>query len=154
MGTLVIAGAGGELEDKVKDAARQMSNVEYLGRLTREEVLGQLRKSRAAVLPSRWEENNPMSILEARTLGIPVIVSDLGGLPEMVADGVDGKVVSAGDVARLCGAVRSLAADRTTAEAFGRAGYERFCRDNTATVHYDALMEAYAAATARRRNFS
>jgi glycosyltransferase involved in cell wall biosynthesis len=146
MGTLVIAGAGGELEPKVRQVAGELPNVEYLGRLSRDEVLMQMRKSRAAVLPSRWDENNPMSILEARTLGIPVIVSDLGGLPEMVTDGIDGKVVTAGDVVGLRQAVEALAADRLGAESLGRAGYERFCRDNTATVHYEALMRTYTTA--------
>jgi glycosyltransferase involved in cell wall biosynthesis len=150
MGTLVIAGAQGELEAEVRRAASELQNVEYLGRLSRDEVLAQLRRSRAAVLPSRWHENNPMSVLEARTLGVPVIVSDRGGLPEMVADGVDGRVISAGDVAGLQAALRELAGDRAGAEALGRAGYERFCRDNTAVAHYQALMGAYEAATQRR----
>jgi glycosyltransferase involved in cell wall biosynthesis len=151
MGTLVIAGAGGELEATVRQAAAELSNVEYLGRVSRQQVLQQLRQARAAVLPSRWDENNPMSILEARTVGVPVIVSDRGGLPEMVADGVDGRVVSAGNVAGLRAAVKDLATDRAGAEAFGRAGYQRFCRDNTAAVHYEALMGAYAAAAERSR---
>ncbi len=149
MGTLVIAGAGGELEGKVRQAAAERGNVEYLGRLSREQVLQELRQSRAAVLPSRWDENNPMSVLEARTLGVPVIVSDRGGLPEMVSDGVDGKVVGAGDVSALRAAIKGLAADRPTAEAFGRSGYRRFCDANTAPVHYRALMGAYAAAAGR-----
>jgi glycosyltransferase involved in cell wall biosynthesis len=154
MGTLVIAGAGGGLEAKVRRLAGKLTNVEYLGRLSREDVLVQLQQSRAAVLPSRWDENNPMSILEARTLGIPVIVSDMGGLPEMVADGIDGTVVRAGDVDSLRHAVKSLATDRTGAERLGRAGYERFCRDNTAVVHYTALMGAYRAAADRRRGLA
>jgi glycosyltransferase involved in cell wall biosynthesis len=150
MGTLVVAGAGGELEAKVKDAARDQTNIEYLGRLSRDDVLAQLSRARAAVLPSRWDENNPMSILEARTLGIPVIVSNLGGLPEMVTDGVDGRVIRAGDIAGLRNAIRYLATDRPRAEVLGRSGYERFCRDNTADVHYEALMSAYKAAQRRR----
>ncbi|HEX4436218.1 MAG TPA: glycosyltransferase [Solirubrobacteraceae bacterium] len=149
MGTLVIAGAGGEMEKAVSRAATDWSNVEYLGRLTRARVLDELRRSRAAVLPSRWNENNPMSIIEARMLGVPVIVSDRGGLPEMVADGVDGQVFHAGDVAGLRLAIRGLATDRSYAEALGRSGYERFCRDNTATNHYAALMGAYTAAVER-----
>ncbi len=154
LGTLVIAGAGGGLEQEVRRAAAELHNVEYLGRLNREQVLDQLRRSRAAILPSRWAENNPMSILEARTLAIPVIVSDMGGLPEMVTDGVDGRVVGAGDVQALRAAIRDLAADPLAAQALGRAGYERFCRDNTADAHYEALMGAYAAATERRRGRS
>jgi glycosyltransferase involved in cell wall biosynthesis len=151
MGTLVIAGAGGELEAEVRQAAAHLDNVEYVGRLSREDVLEQLSRSRAAILPSRWDENNPMSVLEARTLGVPVIVSDRGGLPEMVADGVDGKVIRAGDVNSLRSAVEELAADRALAEAFGRAGYQRFCRENTAAVHYGALMSTYAAVIERAR---
>jgi glycosyltransferase involved in cell wall biosynthesis len=150
MGTLVIAGAGGGLEGKVKETAKQLANIEYLGRLSREEVLQQLRQSRAALLPSRWDENNPMSILEARTLGIPVIVSERGGLPEMVDDGVDGRVIRAGDIGALRDAIRDLASDRARAQAFGGAGYRRFRQDNTAAVHYEALMGAYAAAVERR----
>jgi glycosyltransferase involved in cell wall biosynthesis len=146
MGTLVIAGAGGGLEAEVRHAARELANVEYLGRLSRDEVFEQLLQSRSAILPSRWDENNPMSILEARTLGIPVIVSDRGGLPEMVTNNIDGKIIPAGNVSALREAVRDLAADRAKAEAFGRAGYDRFCRDNTAAAHYEALMEAYDAA--------
>ena len=151
MGTLVIAGAGGGLEDKVKAVAGDLPNVEYLGKLARPQVLEQLRRSRAAILPSRWDENNPMSILEARSLGVPVVVSDLGGLPEMVTDNVDGRIVSAGDVLGLRRAIRGLAADRAAAEAFGHAGYARFRRDNTAAVHYRSLMGAYAAAVTERR---
>jgi len=149
MGTLVIAGAGGDLEGRVRELASQVSNIEYLGRLSREEVAVQLRTARAAILPSRWEENNPMSILEARALGIPVIVTAMGGLPEMVTDDLDGKVVDAGDVASIREAVRSLVGDREWAEQLGRNGYARFCRDNTATAHYRGLMDAYLAAGAR-----
>jgi glycosyltransferase involved in cell wall biosynthesis len=149
LGTLVVAGAGGALEPAVREAGEREGNIEYLGRLDRQEVLRQLRSARAAVLPSRWDENNPMSILEARTLGIPVVVSDRGGLPDMVADGVDGLVVPAGDVVALRTALRTLAADRDMAERLGRAGLERFRRENTAASHYEKLMKVYTAARAR-----
>jgi glycosyltransferase involved in cell wall biosynthesis len=154
MGTLVIAGAGGEMEAKVRQAAIELDNVEYLGRVSRDEVIRQLRRSRAVMLPSRWDENNPMSVLEARTVGIPVIVSDRGGLPEMVSDEVDGKIVRAGDIAGLRSAIKDLAANRAAAEAFGRAGHQRFYRDNTAATHYEALMRAYGAAMERRRSIA
>jgi glycosyltransferase involved in cell wall biosynthesis len=150
MGTLTIAGAGGGLEPQVKAASHRLNNVQHLGRLSRAQIFQQLRESRATILPSRWDENNPMSILEARSLGVPAIVSNLGGLPEMVTDGVDGRVVPAGDVAGLRQAIRDMAQDRAAAEAFGLAGYERFLRDNTAAAHYAALMKAYQAARDRR----
>lgn len=143
LGTLVVAGAGGDLEPRVRLVAEQAKNIDYRGRLARGDALQQLRGSRAAVLPSRWNENNPMSILEARSLGIPVIVSDRGGLPEMVTNGVDGLVVRAGDIAGLRKAIATLANDPELARRFGAAGHERFLRENTADVHYAALMDAY-----------
>jgi glycosyltransferase involved in cell wall biosynthesis len=149
MGRLVIAGAGGNLVPEVEAAAAGASNIEFRGRLTRAEVLAQLRRSRAAVLPSRWNENNPMSILEARTVGIPVILSDRGGLPEMVADGVDGLVVGAGDVEGLRRAILRLAEDRDEAAALGAAGRRRFLAENTEDVHYAALLETYEEVAGR-----
>jgi glycosyltransferase involved in cell wall biosynthesis len=151
LGTLVIAGAGGALEPEVRKAAQEMPNIEYLGRLTRQGVRDELRRARAAVLVSRWDENNPMSVLEARAAGVPVITSDRGGLPEMVTDGVDGRVVRAGDVQGLRQAIRSLSSDRTTAEGYGRAGHQRLSRDNAPDVHYEALIETYEDAQRHRR---
>src|SRR3954451_17424374 len=143
MGKLVVAGAGGDLEVRVKKAAERTPAIDYRGRWTRDEVREQLRRSRAAVLPSRWNENNPMSILEARSLGVPVVVSDRGGLPEMVSDGADGLVVEAGDVLGLRQAMTTLAEDRGLAERFGATGRERFLRENTAEAHYRALLGVY-----------
>jgi glycosyltransferase involved in cell wall biosynthesis len=146
LGTLVLAGAGGELEGDVEAAAARLPNVEYLGRLPREEVFAQLRRSRAILMPVRWHENNPMSLLEARAIGVPVICTALGGLPDMVGDGEDGFVIPPADVAALRTAIARLAADRPLAESMGRRGNERLHRDNTPAVHYERLMAAYDAA--------
>jgi len=48
-------------------------------------------------IPSEWAENHPLVALEARAAGRPLLVSNLGGLPELVRDGIDGWVVAPGD---------------------------------------------------------
>jgi glycosyltransferase involved in cell wall biosynthesis len=149
LGTLVLAGAGGALEDEVIAAAANSQNIEYLGRLSRAEVLSQLRCSRALLLPARWPENNPMSLLEARAVGVPVICTDMGGLPEMVEHGVDGLMVPSAQPQALSGAIRQLAQDRRFAEEMGRRGYERLLRDNTPDAHYERLIAVYESARAR-----
>lgn len=150
LGTLVLAGAGGELEEEVRSTADRSRSIEYLGRITREEVREQLRRSRALLVPSLWHENNPMSLLEARAAGIAVVSSDMGGLPEMVDHGIDGFVVPRGDTAALVDAIARLAADRGLAQEMGRRGYERLRRENDAEVHYGQLMTVYKAAISRR----
>ena len=149
LGRLVVAGAGGELEDEMIAASERLSNVEYLGRLTRAQVLAQLRRSRALLIPARWHENNPMSLLEARAVGIPVICTDMGGLPEMVEDGIDGFVVPRAEPLALSEAIGRLAADRRLAEEMGRCGHQRLLRDNAPDVHYGRLMQAYESARLR-----
>jgi glycosyltransferase involved in cell wall biosynthesis len=149
-GTLVLAGAGGELEEEVRAAASANPNIEYLGRIGRDDVLEQLRRSRALLLPSRWHENNPMSLLEARAMGIPVICTDMGGLPEMVEDGVDGLVVPRASVQALARAIARLAEDRALAQEMGQRGHARLQEENTPDVHYGRLMLAYRAAQAHQ----
>jgi glycosyltransferase involved in cell wall biosynthesis len=150
LGTLVLAGAGGELEGEVLAAAESSRNVEYLGRLSRAQVLAQLRRSRALLMPARWHENNPMSILEARAVGVPVICTEMGGLPEMVEHGVDGLVVPRAQPQALSDAIRKLAHDQRLAWEMGHRGHERLLRDNTPDVHYERLIAVYEGACARR----
>jgi GT2 family glycosyltransferase/glycosyltransferase involved in cell wall biosynthesis len=60
------------------------------------------------VVPSLWEENRPLTLTEARLAGIPVVVSDHGGLAEMVLDGEDGLRFRPGDPQALAGVLRRL----------------------------------------------
>ena len=66
-----------------------------------------LSRARALILGSRWPENAPMVVLEARAAGCPVIAPRLGGLPELIEPGQDGWLYEPGDVDDL---VRCLAA--------------------------------------------
>lgn len=58
--------------------------VEFRGRLPRNEVLSIIGQSHVLVLPSMWVENHPISLLEALALGTNILVSDLGGMREIV----------------------------------------------------------------------
>jgi glycosyltransferase involved in cell wall biosynthesis len=63
-------------------------------------------------IPSTWDENQPLVALEARLARRPLLVSDRGGLPELVRDGVDGWVLPAGDLAAWTERLALLAAVR------------------------------------------
>lgn len=55
----------------------------------------------AVIVPSVWLENSPLTIQEAQIAGVPVITSDVGGMAELVRDGVDGLLFRVGDAADL-----------------------------------------------------
>ena len=90
---LIVLGTGPikeELENYVKE--ENIKNVELLGFKQGEELTNYIRNSRCVVLPSSWYENGPYSAMEAMALGKPLIVSNNGGLPELVEDGANGYI--------------------------------------------------------------
>ena len=65
--------------------SRNIPNVHFAGQLPGPEVNRLMLRSRALVFPSIWYEGQPMVLLEALAAGLPLVVSDIGGLPETVA---------------------------------------------------------------------
>jgi len=78
--------------------------------LDRAGVAAALRGAEALVLGSRWQENAPLVILEARAAGCPVVAPRAGGVPELLQEGVDGLLYPPGDVEALAAALRQVVA--------------------------------------------
>jgi glycosyltransferase involved in cell wall biosynthesis len=87
-----------------------------------------------------------MAVLEAFACGVPVVGTDLGGLPELITAGVEGEVVPADDPAALGAALGKLVADPDRAYAMGRCARAKIDRDFTPQLHLDRLRDAYLAA--------
>jgi glycosyltransferase involved in cell wall biosynthesis len=116
----------------------------------RADVAGVLRSADMFVLPS-FSEARPRSIIEAMSMGLPVIASEVGGIPSLVHHGETGLLVPAGDAAALAGAIAALAASAADRQRMGRAGRaraERECRaDDTARAYlrtYRSLVVDHA----------
>ncbi|MEH3055061.1 MAG: glycosyltransferase [Patulibacter minatonensis] len=144
-GQLRIIGDGPHDEHVARIAAAS-DRVTALGRLPRDEVAAELRSARVAAIPSIWEENCPMALLEARAAGTAVVCSDAGGLPSLVTHGTDGLLAAPGDAMAWTAALRELLTDAGRAQSLAGAGLERLRRHHGPDAHYDALMAAYAQA--------
>jgi glycosyltransferase involved in cell wall biosynthesis len=81
------------------------------------------------VLPSIKREGLARSLIEAMAYGVAPVVTDCGGSPELVVDGVSGIVVPAGDAGAIADALGRLCADPDLRERLGRAARERIERD-------------------------
>jgi glycosyltransferase involved in cell wall biosynthesis len=83
----------------------------------------------AAVLPSIKREGLPKTVIEAMAYGVPPIVTDCGGSPELVVDGVSGLVVPVRDPVAISHAIRTLYEDAALRARLGRAARERIRDD-------------------------
>ncbi len=88
---LKIVGSG-PLEAELKRivATRNARNIEFTGYKTGIELQSIVSDAAFVIVPSRWYENNPMTIIEAYSLQTPVIGANLGGIPEIVKEGRTG----------------------------------------------------------------
>lgn len=113
---LRIAGTGPcEGNMRARIAQLGLKTVEVMGSLDREGILQAMGRARFTVIPSRCYENCPMALLESLAAGVPVVGSDLGGIPELLVPGRTGEVFEAGNPEALLRAM--LAAGRLGPEA-------------------------------------
>jgi glycosyltransferase involved in cell wall biosynthesis len=125
------------------------ANVELLGWLSEEQISGQLACADIVAVPSRWEGFGLVAI-EAMRAGLPVVASRIGGLPEVVEEGVSGHLVPPDDPHALLGAL--LADDAEERKRKGGAGRERFFNLFTSDRSAEALGQVYAGLLDSRRS--
>ena len=156
-----LAGAGdppfaivgdGPLREPLAALAAELAlrNTQFLGRVPAEDVPSLLRSSRYLALPSMWDENAPLAALEALAAGRPLLVTNNGGLPELVAGG-EGLLCPAGDVEAMAASIRRLHDDDDLCCEVGSKAAARAAAEFTPAHHLEKLALAYAKAIATRR---
>jgi len=138
--TLAVAGDGA-LRPQLEERAAQLGlgeRVRFLGAL--DDVGPLLAAADAVLLPSLWE-GLPLVLLEAMVRSRPVIASAVGGVPEVIEDGVSGVLVPPGDPAALADELERFHRKTERAVRLGRAGGERVRRDYL----WSAVAEGFEA---------
>jgi glycosyltransferase involved in cell wall biosynthesis len=102
-----IAG-GGPLADKMRQSLQGLRNVRFMGFVDAADFLP---SCDVLVVCSRLD-GRPNSVMEAQALGVPVIASRVGGLPEMISEGRTGLLVDANDISGFVRAILKLSGDR------------------------------------------
>ena len=89
-------------------------------------------------------ENSPNSVGEAMLLGMPVVCAEVGGVADILEDGVDGLLYPAGDVKKLAEAVKVMFAGGEQVEKYRKAGRFHAKRTHDPQKNYERLVEIYA----------
>lgn len=101
-----------------------------------------MRRAKLFVLPSRWE-GLPMALLEAMEAGLPIVASEVGGIPEAIIDGHNGLLTPSQDPAALAGALSRLLKDPAYAESLGDRAREDVRARFSIKVHSRAIQRLY-----------
>jgi glycosyltransferase involved in cell wall biosynthesis len=144
-GTLLVAGSGPE-EGRLR--AMAPPGVVFLGSVDGSAVPGLLQRARALLLPSICYEGQPRAMLEAYAAGVPVLASDVGGLPEIVEDGRSGFLLPSGEPEAWTAAMQKLLADNE-AVRLGQRGWELWKGRFSPERGLEGLEGAYQRAIGR-----
>ena len=126
---LFIIGEG-RLKVALRDRVERMGFSKRIiipGFLTPSEVGNVLSRTAALILPSEWPENSPLVVLEALSLGIPVIGSNIGGIPEILGERSGSTMFEPGSVEELNDKITACWTDRkrqSSARTMARRHYE------------------------------
>jgi glycosyltransferase involved in cell wall biosynthesis len=131
----------GPILDKLMTAAP--ANARFVNRLGPSEVAAFYHGARFLVVPSMWFEGCPLVVSEAMSHGLPVIASRIGGLPELVEDGVTGLLFEPGNVDELSQDIRTLWQNPDLCRRMGEAGRKKAVREYSEEVYYQRLMAVY-----------
>jgi glycosyltransferase involved in cell wall biosynthesis len=104
---LHIAGEG-SLSEFITARASRDSRVKFHGFVSLKHLISILRSTDAVVVPSICYENSPTVIYESYLVGVPVIASAIGGIPELIKEGKTGLLVKPNDVQDLARAMRTI----------------------------------------------
>ena len=126
-----IVGAG-PLEELLREQIAALALGDFVtleGAKPEAEVIGFLKRARLFALactrdPDGGSDNLPTVIMEAMAAGLPIISTRVAGIPEMIADGVTGRLLNEHDVAGMAGALEELLTDPEKARRYGAAGRE------------------------------
>jgi glycosyltransferase involved in cell wall biosynthesis len=125
--------------------------VELVGKLTHEELIERYRVATAFVLPCQIgadgdRDGIPNVLLEAMAMEIPVVSTDVSGIPEVVEHGVNGMIVPPEDACALAASIATLIGDCELRARLGQAGRaivaRRFSNEANLTLVRDLLLRA------------
>lgn len=135
---LIVIGDG-ELLPELKETYKNCFHIEFKGQMQWEEFMPILQKARMMVLPAEWSENNPLTVIEAQSLGTPVLGANIGGIPELIEEGVSGMTFTSGDVEDLKDKILKMFEHHFDYEAIAKNAIERYSSE----AYYEKLMKIY-----------
>lgn len=153
---LKIVGIGPE-EQELIDYVRnnKITNIEFMGFKTGDDLKKLVSAASFVIVPSEWYENNPMTVIEAYSMGVPVIGAKIGGIPEILPDGKTGFLFTPKDAADLKNVVaRASQLNANEYKAMSDNALQ-FADDNFGErLYYQKLIDFYGKVISLKRKLN
>ncbi|MDE6333493.1 MAG: glycosyltransferase family 4 protein, partial [Muribaculaceae bacterium] len=138
-------------EEKLKASLNgKRHNIEFMGRMTFDEIIPYLNSCLATVVPSEWYDNFPNAILESFAYSKPVIATDFGSMKELVANNITGYTFPYADADALRSHARHLLDNPAEARRMGAEARRLIDTEYSPDSHYKALMQVLNTITNQR----
>lgn len=137
---LKVAGDG-PMMDYIRSSA--CDNIEVLGKLSTDEIVEQMRGAAALIFPSTWYEGMPMTVIEALSLGLPIIASNIGSLSEIVINNYNGLHFEAGNPHELENAVVRMTENPELRRRLSSSARQDYLSKYTPEKNLSQLMHIY-----------
>lgn len=134
----LLLGGKGPMLPQYRERWARCENITFLGQLSPAAVSWYMGRARAVVVPSECYENNPLSLIEARCAGTPVLGTRIGGIPELIDDRC-GLAVEPFDAEALAAGIERIMSTNYDYEAIAREARELF----SAERHLERLLPLY-----------
>lgn len=125
-------------------------NISYLGNIDSSEVIAKMSTARCVVMPSLWYETFGLVLIEALSVGTPVICSNIGAMASIIKDGETGLHFNVGDKESLKDKVRLLFSDDRLHHSMSNNAFFDFRQNYSDSVNYRQLLSIYDDALAAR----
>ena len=141
--TLVYIGTGPEMDrlSELRNGLVRGDRIRMLGYLP--EAASLLRTANVCVVPSVWQDAFPLAVLEMMARGRAVVATRVGGVPEMIEDGVSGLLVEAHSVDALANALEKVVNAPSLRDSLGRAARERVSSLFTAERQISEMLQTF-----------
>ena len=134
---LIVVG-GGELLQELQEQYKT-SAIEFKGQMEWNDFRRIIEGAKFMVLPSEWSENNPLTVIESQSLGTPVLGARIGGIPELIEEGVSGMTFESGNVEDLKEKIELMWNASFNYKEIADNAVKRYSSE----AYYEKLMEYY-----------
>jgi glycosyltransferase involved in cell wall biosynthesis len=142
---VVLLGDGPLMDDVQRAAERPGSRLISKGFVKHDQILDYMRSARVLIMPSLWYEGLPLVIIEAFSLGLPVIGADVANTGALVQHGETGLLYPAGDHHALSSTLAWYAQNPAASQHMRQSARAYYLAAHTPEKNYQRLIEIYQA---------